>query len=111
MGDNQMGGLSPGALKNQHLDKGELDSYTFTAATGEGVALRVTDVAGGSLWPGFTVYGPAGNVVTWGSGVDVASASFQARSSGTYTMGIYDLSTGLASTGDYRLDYTRTLGP
>src|SRR5258706_14696691 len=75
MGDNQMGGLSPGALKNQHLDKGELDSYTFTAATGEGIALRVTDVAGGSLWPGFTVYGPAGNVVTWGSGVDVASAS------------------------------------
>jgi hypothetical protein len=67
-----------------------------------------SDVEGGALWPEFRICGPAGNLVTWAAGADVASASFQAPSNGTYTVVVYDVSSGFAAVGDYRLDDTNT---
>jgi hypothetical protein len=109
-GANQGGALSPGGVVLARIDKGELDSYTFTAATGEGIALRVTDVAGGSLGPRLTIYGPAGDLVTWAQGTNVAGQAFAAPSTGTYTVVVDDASSGLASTGDYRLHYIKAPG-
>jgi hypothetical protein len=109
-GANQGGLLSPGGSVLQQIDKGELDSYTFTATVGEGIALRVADLAGGALTPGFTIYGPAGNAVTWTAGVNVAGESLAAPSTGTYTVVVYDASSGMASTGAYKLYYTKAPG-
>jgi len=107
-GANQGGALISGTAIVEHIDKGELDSYTFTAVSGNGIALSVTDIAAGALTPGFSVYGPTGNLVHSATGPIVASKSFTAASSGTYTLVVYDWSSGLASTGDYQLGYTRT---
>jgi hypothetical protein len=109
-GANAGGLLAPGSVTLGHLDEGEIDSYTFTANQGEGVFLRLVDVAGGTLVPAFAVYGPTGTAVTSASSANVASASFAAGASGTYTVVVYDLSTGLTSTGDYRLYFTRAPG-
>jgi hypothetical protein len=107
-GANEGGALSSGSAVIAHIDKGDLDSYTFTAATGNGITLAVTDLQGGPLAPGITIYGPSGNAVasTWHP--SQAIRSFAAPSTGTYTVVVYDASTGWASTGDYRLDYTWT---
>jgi hypothetical protein len=47
-----------------HLAAGGRDEYAFTVNQGEGVFFRLVDVAGGTLAPGFTVYGPSGTAVT-----------------------------------------------
>jgi hypothetical protein len=109
-GANAGGLLAPGSVTPGHLDEGAIDSYTFTAGQGQGVFLRLVDVAGGPLTPAFTVYGPAGAVVTSASSAGVANGSFVAAATGTYTIVVYDVSSGLASTGDYRLYYTRAPG-
>jgi hypothetical protein len=109
-GANAGGLLSPGVPVAGHIDEGELDSYTFAASTGQSISLRITDVAGGVLSPGFTIYGPTGAAVAVTSSANVASTSFSAATSGTYTLVVYDVSAGLASTGDYELYYTRAPG-
>jgi hypothetical protein len=107
-GANKGGALPSGHAVLGHIDEGEVDSYTFTASAGEGILLRLTDLAGGAFTPWFTVYGPAGNVVTSARGTDVAERSFVAPSTGTYTVVVYDSTAGLAQTGDYELDYVKT---
>jgi hypothetical protein len=102
------GSLSPGSVTLGHIDEGELDSYTFTAAAGEGILLRLTDVAGGALVPTFKLYDAAGQFVNWARANDVAGLDLAAPSTGTYTLVVYDSSSGLATTGDYKLTYTRT---
>jgi len=109
-GANAGGLLAPGSVTLGHLDEGEIDSYTFTANQGEGVFLRLVDVAGGPLVPAFTVYGPSGAVVTATSSANVVNASFAAGATGTYTLVVYDVSSGLSATGDYRLYFTRAPG-
>jgi hypothetical protein len=105
---NEGGPLSPGGMLSGAIDKGDLDSYTFTATAGQGVQLRLVDTAGGAFWPGFEVYDPSGTrVVNPVSATDVAATSFYAPASGTYTVVVYDKSTGSASTGDYNLYFTR----
>lgn len=53
---------------------------------------------------------PAGNLLTWATGTNVAVDGFSAPSTGTYTVVVYDWSSGLASTGDYKLYYTKAPG-
>src|SRR5258706_11817236 len=60
------GALTPGGMVASQIAKGALDSYTFAAQPGEGVILRVTDVAGGTLVPAFNVYDPTGAIVVNG---------------------------------------------
>src|SRR4029453_17227012 len=109
-GANAGGALSPGGSVADHIDLGELDSYTFTAAIGEGIQLRVADLARGVLYPWLTVYGPTGNLVSPTANPDVAMAWFSAPASGTYTVVVSDTSGGNAGTGDYKLYFTRSPG-
>jgi hypothetical protein len=109
-GANEGGSLSPGSVTAGTIDKGDLDSYTFTANAGEGIQLRLTDVAGGAFVPALAVYNPAGGLVSAVYGVEVANTSFAAVTTGTYTVVAYDWSTGVASTGDYDLHFTKAPG-
>lgn len=102
------GSLSPGGVVLGHIDEGELDSYRFTATAGEGIMLRVTDIAGGAFVPELNLYDAAGKLVNWARASDVASLDLAAPSTGTYTLVVFDSSTGFAATGDYRLDYAKT---
>lgn len=110
-GANAGGALTPGGTAFGHLDEGAIDSYTYFAIAGDHIALQLTDLAAGPLVPAFTVYGPAGGVVTSALGGDVASKSFAVAATGVYTVVVYDWSSGFTATGDYELDFTRTPGP
>jgi hypothetical protein len=110
-GTDACGTLSPGGVVAGQLAKGAIDSYTFTAEVGQGVALSLTDVAGGALVPAFSVYDPSGAVaVNVAVGDDVASAGFAAPASGTYTVVVYDRTSGSDATGPYKLYFTRAPG-
>ena len=108
-GANKGGALVPGAVVFAQLAEGALDSYTFSVATGETVAISVTDLSAGTLVPAFIAYDPAGAVVVNGAnGATVASASFRAQKVGTYTLVVYDDSSGYASTGGYSVSLSVT---
>ena len=105
------GSLDPGGVVSGQIAEGALISYTFTAQAGEAVAVRLVDTAGGSLVPAFSIYDPTGaDVVSPAYGNDVASYFFQAPKSGTYTVVVYDDSTGYAATGPYNLYFTLAPG-
>jgi large repetitive protein len=109
-GANAGGALVPGGMVSGVLDVGELESFTFTASVGQGVRVRVADVVGGGLSPGFTVYRPDGGVLDLGSGDRVAVMSFSAPQSGTYTVVVYDASYYADDSGAFRLYYTLAPG-
>ncbi len=102
--------LSPGGVVSDRIDEGELDSYTFTAQTGEGIVMRLTDVSAGPLLPAFNVYDPSGAVVARAENTDVAATNFTTQASGTFTVVVYDASNGAAATGPYNLYFTRAPG-
>jgi hypothetical protein len=92
-GADKGGTLSPGDVVTGQLAEGALDSYTFDAAIGDPIALTVTDLSAGGLTPEFTVCDPTGAFVVDGARTaTVASASFNAKSIGTYTVIVYDYS-------------------
>ena len=107
-GANEGCALDSGGMVTGTIDKGDLDSYTFTADAGESIVLRATDVAGGAFAPNIDVYDPSGKrAVNSGFGLDVATVTFQAPTSGTYTVVVADGSSGFAATGAYNLYFTR----
>ena len=53
--------------------------------------------AGGAFMPAFSIYDPAGNLVRSPWAGDVASWGFAAGSTGTYTVVVYDVSSGAAA--------------
>jgi hypothetical protein len=110
-GANKGGELKAGGVVAGAIEKGELDSYTFTANVGQGVQLRVTDLAGGAFVPAMSVYDPSGALVTFTYSADVANASVTAQKNGTYTVVVYDWSSGAASSGGYNLSLQLTAVP
>jgi hypothetical protein len=109
-GSNKDGLLSNGGMAAGVIERGELDSYTFTANAGEGVQLRMTDTAGGVFAPAMEIYTPSGGAQTFVYGADVAYSSFQAPVTGTYTVIAYDWSTAAAGSGSYNLYYAKAPG-
>jgi hypothetical protein len=105
-GTDTGGALAPGGMVAAHLDEGALDSYTFEAEVGQGIALRMTDIAGGPLAPKITVYDPLGAVAASATATDVAAVAFQAQLSGAYTVVLGDSSPDLTAAGDYDLYFT-----
>ena len=49
-----------GVTKTASIDvAGEVDTYTFTGNTGDGIDIRISKTSG-NLWPRITLYGPSG---------------------------------------------------
>lgn len=108
-GANKGGALTPGGEVSAQLAKGALDSYTFSAQIGEQVTIRVTDVASGALTPAFNIYDPTGTPIVNGAvGANVASYAITTQKTGTYTIVVYDASSGDAATGAYDLTVSPT---
>jgi hypothetical protein len=102
-GANEGSVLAGGDMVAGHLDEGALESYSFLADVGQGIMLRVVDLAGGLLAPGLTVYDPTGVIVGSATANDVAAVEFQTHSKGTYTVVLGDSSPGFVASGDYNL--------
>jgi hypothetical protein len=101
-----------GAVFNEVIDVGDLDSYTFDANAGETVHVRMLDTTddGGypySFRPDLRIYGVDGRLVAQHGDYDVAAVRFQADATGTYTIvasdDLYDPGAG----GPYQLRVTR----
>jgi len=109
-GSNEGGPLDPKNPIDGTIDLGDLDSYTFDAIAGQGFQLRVADVGKTSFHAYITVYDPNGGVVGNAAGADVAAYDFAATTTGTYTAVVFDASSGYASTGTYKIYFTRAPG-
>jgi hypothetical protein len=107
-GAKEEGALVNGGSRSETLTVGDIDSYTFTAQIGEGVALHLVDVDATGMVPRIFVYGPTGALVTNTWNNDVAALFFAAPASGTYTVVVTDLNE--TGTGDYELHYARGTG-
>lgn len=107
-GANEGGPLTNGAAAAGVLDLGDLDSYTFAANAGDGLQLRVGDVAITALTPEISLYSPSGVGLNYTWGVDAASISTTALTSGVYTVVVGDRN--LTGSGSYALHLVRAPG-
>ena len=102
-----------GALKNngyveETLDTGDIDSWTFTARSGEFFTLSLIDIQSQELAVHGTIFSPDGTVVSDGGHDDVQLfLNVQARQTGEYTFMVKDghtsSSRGHSQTGPYRV--------
>lgn len=107
-GANEHGLLVNGGLKAETITAGDLDSYTFTATAGQGLLLSVARTSG-TFSPAYYLYGPNGQRLTQTSGALVASLSFTAATTGTYTVVVLNRSDN-GATGGYEIHYARGTG-
>jgi hypothetical protein len=110
-GANEGGALSPGGTVSGTIDKGDLDSYSLNASSGDRIVLRLTSVAGNVLRPALNIYGPSGAPVTAVWNDSEVEANWIASASGTYTVVVHDLSASLAGAGPYTLSFALTPAP
>src|SRR5262249_20754569 len=85
-GANEGGTLPNGSFLSGPIDKGDFAYSTFDRAAGEGVQLRLADLSANAFYPRIDLYGPAGNLVTFANGQDVAAITQQLPITGTYTV-------------------------
>ena len=103
-GANEHGVIENSELPSETIDQGDIDSYTFTATTGDTMEIQVSDTSvGGTLTPCIALYGPDGNLASSNCGNNAAYIKYTASEDGTYTLVITDSSgTGY---GEYMLSY------
>lgn len=106
-GANEHGALVNGGKVSQHIQLGDLDSFTFQANQDENVLLRMVDLSGTNLAPQMNVYKPDGSLLKWSWGNIVAGVDFVAPVTGTYSLVVMDYNIG-ADTGDYEIHFART---
>ncbi|QDU69321.1 hypothetical protein [Engelhardtia mirabilis] len=106
-GADELGALPSGGMVSGTIDLGDIDSYTFTIEAGQNYEVRVADAGVTDLFPQLTLYGPSGSVVKSGSSPTVVSLSGAAPVTGTYTLVLTDVSSGLDAAGAYDLHFVR----
>jgi hypothetical protein len=110
---DQGGPLTNGALHTGTIVEGDLDVWTFTANTGDRIALSVGEIVDNDdLRPWLRLYAPNGAVLGSSSGTDVASIdSVLAPVTGTYLVLVASFDSGFDGTGTYRLTLAKSPGP
>jgi predicted secreted protein len=107
------GPLTNGALHTGTIVEGDLDVWTFTANTGDRIALSAGEIVDNDdLRPWLRLYAPNGAVLGSSSGTDVASIdSVLAPVAGTYLVLVASFDSGFDGTGTYRLTLAKSPGP
>ena len=95
--------INGGVISDAISVPGEIDSYTFTAAAGESVQIRVADTSGNDFFPRLDLYDPSGAFVAADNGTNVAVINRSITVAGTYTLVVSDDSFGNDAIGDYDL--------
>jgi len=107
-GANEGGALAASDVVSEQIDLGDLDTYTFQAAPGENIRLRVSDESGNDFVPTIEIFDPDGTRVASAFGAVVAASSLVAAKSGTYTVLVSDYHATAA--GEYRMHFARMPG-
>ncbi len=103
-GENHTGAIS---------SPGELDTWTFTAAQNDAIALSIGEILGAvdpGFWPWIRLRGPNGAQLGSHWGTLVAQLNVIAPLSGTYTVLVGSADSGNDATGSYRLTLAKTPG-
>ncbi len=88
---------------------GDLDVWSFSAATGEALTVEIGEtVSGSTLTPALWLYGPDGRLLDSNSGTVAAQVNFRATNSGIFTVVAGDYSSGYSGSGAYRLTLAKT---
>jgi uncharacterized repeat protein (TIGR01451 family) len=106
------GPLTNGLNHAAAIHVGDMDQWTFTAASGASIVVRMGEVGGDSeLYPYLLLYGPNGALVTYSSGAVVTQVSAVAPQAGTYTVVATTADSGFDATGDYLITLALMAGP
>jgi len=105
------GPLADGADQDGTIQLGDLDLWTFTAASGDLINLQITELTGGaSFTPMIELFSPDGQRLREAQGGSGAALERVIESAGTYTVLVSDAT--LTGSGTYRLHLTRsTIAP
>ncbi len=107
-GANELGELSSGNTRNETIDLGDIDTYTFPAHIGDTISLKMVEtIAGSSFSPYLVLFGPDGDLIVQQNNFVEAKIDYITEQSGTYTVLCYGYS---STTGDYTLYYTKVEG-
>jgi len=114
-GANDDGTLPNGGKVSGEIELGDIDSYTFAASAGETVYLRVADTEttrfiNSSFQPYIGLLSPSGAFLTGSQGALVGDITRFLVESGTYTVVVFDESSGEDATGSYDLYYAKAIG-
>jgi len=107
-GANEHGRLVDGRILSDMIELGDLDSYTFTAVSGQPIGVRVTDTGSSSFTPAVFVYGPSGALLASHTDNESVVISGTVASNGTYTVVVADGTLGAlegAQTGTYTIEF------
>jgi len=111
------GPMTPGAIYPGVISVGDLDPWTFTAAQGDYIAIKIGEVVLSEIDPLFVPWirliGPTGVLVAQDVGNLTATIAVNAPLSGTYTLLVTDSAINRESShaGSYLLTMFRTPGP
>ena len=112
-GANEFGLLANDSVNVETITLGDLDTYTFSAASGDHVTLRIADTSASGFRPRIELYDPSGSQVGANTGTAVATVQHGASASGTFSVLVRDDSvTGGQDdeTGSYELRFVRIPG-
>jgi uncharacterized repeat protein (TIGR01451 family) len=101
---DQGGALTNGAVDGGAIHVGDLDQWTFTAAAGSAILIRIGEIGGDSdLYPWMRLYGPNGAFVDGSAGPHAAEVGAFAPLTGTYTLVVATNDSGYDAIGDYQI--------
>ena len=114
-GANELGVLPNGGVVSEDIELGDIDSYTFQANAGESIQLRVADTEttefiNSAFFPRIELYGPGGGFIDSGQGALVGTLFESIVTTGTYTVLVFDNSSGDDATGSYDLYFAKMPG-
>ena len=91
-----------GVIKTASIDiAGEVDTFTFTGNTGDGIDIRITKTSG-NFWPRITLFGPSGKEIKRAYDPITTEILYVLTEPGTYKI-LVDNGISAAYTGDYSI--------
>jgi hypothetical protein len=91
-----------GVTKTASIDiAGEVDTFTFTGNTGDGIDIRITKTSG-NFWPRITLFGPSGKEIKRSYDPITTEILYVLTEPGTYKI-LVDNGISAAYTGDYSI--------
>ncbi len=106
------GSLVNGTTYLAAIENGDLDAWSFNAAAGENILVRMGEVmAASGLYPWLRLYGPNGVSLSSDFNHAAAEVAFRATNTGTFLVVVGDGNSGLGGIGDYRLSLAKTGSP
>ena len=103
------GAIENGETKDATLRTGDLDAWTFNAAAGDSIVVRVSEsTVSPDIQPRVRIFSPTGVLIADGQGFNDAEVSAKATNSGSFTIVVSAVYAGGA--GTYRLHLVKAPG-